>query len=62
MWLYICNYFTKWWYTAICFIASFFLFIVVLTLIQREPFFDITICLVQLSILFIFISAIAHFF
>jgi len=62
MWKYIYNYFTKWWYTAIFFIASLFLFIIVLTFIQREPLFDITICLMLLSILFIFISAIVHFF
>lgn len=60
MWRYISIYFTKWWYTAVSFIASFFLFLVGLTLIQRELFFEVTIGLMLLSLLFVFISAIVQ--
>jgi hypothetical protein len=62
MWKYIIIYFTKWWFTAVSFIASFFLFMMGLTLIQRELFFEITIDLMLLSLLFIFISAIVQLF
>lgn len=59
---YFIDYFVKWWYSAVGFLLSFFIFIIALTIIQRELFFEVSIGLMLLSILSVFISAIVQLF
>ncbi|MXN92674.1 hypothetical protein GR160_15705 [Flavobacterium sp. Sd200] len=59
---YFFDYFAKWWYSAIGFLLSFFIFIIALTIIRRELFFEASIGLITASILSVFISAIVQLF